>query len=378
MYESFYGLKRKPFELHPDPDYVYMSPGHDNVYTHLRYATEEGKGFVVITGEIGSGKTTLINFLLRRIPHGIEMAVVNTPAVAPVQFLRMMCGKFGLGTKRASKLELLEAFKQYLLECHEGGRRVLLIVDEAQNLPVRTIEEIRMLSNLEAGRDRRLQIVLVGQPELREKLKKKGLEQFLQRVTVHCHLEGLRREDVKDYVRHRLTVAGANHPKIFDDDALDALYRHSGGTPRLVNILCDTALVYGFGEARTKIDRKLIEVVAESRHAGGLFADERPADAGEDASDPEEGSLPTELQERIRIAEGRIRAVESWAEGVTTRLGALSHSSHRLAVIIRALKKYVDEQIGAKSHATDDPSQEHRPDSPLEQPRLRRIFGGKW
>jgi len=170
MYESFYGLREKPFNLTPDPDYFYMSPGHENVLTHLEYAIQESKGFVVVTGEVGCGKTTLINYLLRKIPQSIQVGIINNTLVQFQELLRMICLEFELDIANAEKAVLLTRLYSYLLDKYSKRERVILIIDEAQNLPEKTLEEIRMLSNLEAEKHHLLQMILVGQPQLREKL----------------------------------------------------------------------------------------------------------------------------------------------------------------------------------------------------------------
>jgi general secretion pathway protein A len=268
MYESFYGLKEKPFNLSPDPDYLYMSPGHENVYTHLEYAIQESKGFVVVSGEVGAGKTTLINYLLRKIPQAIQVGVINNTLVQPQELLRMICQEFDLEIANADKTALLNLFYNYLLEKYSKHQRVILIIDEAQNLPEKSLEEIRMLSNLESEKEHLIQMILVGQPQLKEKLRRKSLEQFVQRVNVYCHLDALDKGQVVHYIRHRLTVAGAQNLDIFDTEALDAIFKHSLGIPRLINILCDAALVYGYADDVKIIGRELIESVAQARNLG--------------------------------------------------------------------------------------------------------------
>ncbi len=178
MYESFYGLKEKPFNLLPDPDYLYMSQGHENAYTHLEYAVAENKGFAVITGEIGSGKTTLINFLLGKIQQDIRVGLINTTHVSPTHFIKMICQEYELKVDGRDKAEVLDLFHGFLLSQFSERKRVILIIDEAQNLTPKTMEEIRMLSNLEAEKHHLIQIVLAGQPDLRNRLQRKALEQF--------------------------------------------------------------------------------------------------------------------------------------------------------------------------------------------------------
>ena len=306
MYESFYGLKEKPFNLTPDPDYLYMSPGHENAYTHLEYAIQESKGFVVVTGEVGSGKTTLINYLLRKIPQAIHVGIINNTFVDPQELLKMICHEFEIQFEDSDKTVLLTRLYGYLLEQYSKRERVVLIIDEAQNLSEKTLEEIRMLSNLESEKHHLIQMILVGQPQLKEKLQRKSLEQFVQRVTVNCHLDALDKDQVEGYIRHRLTVAGAQNLDIFDPEAMRAIYKHSRGIPRLINTICDTAFVYGYADDVRVIGSDLIEAVAQARNlaAGG--------DAQESFPEEEEkiGALPADSTASNQAMEDRIRMLE--------------------------------------------------------------------
>src|SRR5512137_217189 len=308
MYESFYGLKEKPFNLTPDPDYLYMSPGHENAYTHLEYAIQESKGFVVVTGEVGSGKTTLINYLLRKIPQAIHVGIINNTFVQPQELLKMICHEFEIQFEGSDKTMLLTRLYGYLLEQFSKRERVVLIIDEAQNLSEKTLEEIRMLSNLESEKDHLIQMILVGQPQLKEKLQRKSMEQFVQRVNVYCHLDALDKVDVENYIRHRLTVAGAQNLDLFDPEAIKAIYKHSLGIPRLINTLCDAAFVYGYADDVKVIGRDLIEAVAKARNLG-------VKGNGLDAALPEEqekggGVIPEPQMWLVKELEGRIRAIE--------------------------------------------------------------------
>ena len=306
MYESFYGFKEKPFNLTPDPDYLYMSPGHENAYSHLEYAIQESKGFVVVTGEVGSGKTTLINYLLRKIPQTIHMGIINNTFVQPQELLRMICHEFDLQYEDTEKTALLTRFYNYLLEQYSKRERVILIIDEAQNLPEKTLEEIRMLSNLESEKHHLIQMILVGQPQLKEKLQRKRLEQFVQRVTVYCHLDALDKDQVEGYIRHRLMVAGAQNLDVFDADAIKAIYKHSHGIPRLINTICDSAFVYGYADDITVIGSDLIEAVAQARNLGVT------GDAQESFPEEEEkiGALPADLAAVNQAMADRIRMLE--------------------------------------------------------------------
>jgi general secretion pathway protein A len=308
MYESFYGLKEKPFNLTPDPDYLYMSPGHENAYTHLEYAIQESKGFVVVTGEVGSGKTTLINYLLRKIPQAIHVGIINNTFVQPQELLKMICHEFEIQFEDSDKTMLLTRLYGYLLEQFSKRERVVLIIDEAQNLSEKTLEEIRMLSNLESEKDHLIQMILVGQPQLKEKLQRKSMEQFVQRVNVYCHLDALDKVDVENYIRHRLTVAGAQNLDLFDPEAIKAIYKHSLGIPRLINTLCDAAFVYGYADDVKVIGRDLIEAVAKARNLG-------VKGNGLDTALPEDqekggGITPEPQMWLMKELEGRIRALE--------------------------------------------------------------------
>lgn len=313
MYESFYGLKEKPFNLTPDPDYLYMSPGHENAYTHLEYAIQESKGFVVVTGEVGSGKTTLINYLLRKIPQAIHVGIINNTFVDPQELLKMICHEFEIQFEDSDKTVLLSRLYDYLLEQYSRRERVVLIIDEAQNLSEKTLEEIRMLSNLESEKHHLIQMILVGQPQLKEKLQRKSLEQFVQRVTVNCHLDALDKDQVEGYIRHRLTVAGANNPDIFDPEAMWAIYKHSRGIPRLINTICDTAFVYGYADDVRVIGSDLIEAVALARNlaAGGDKRESFPREEEKNGALPPDPTASNQaMEDRIRMLEEKIVSQE--------------------------------------------------------------------
>ncbi len=342
MYESFYGLREKPFNLTPDPDYFYMSPGHENVFTHLEYAIQESKGFVVVTGEVGSGKTTLINYLLRKIPQSIHVGIINNTLVQFQELLRMICLEFDLEIANAEKSVLLTRLYSYLLDKYSKRERVILIIDEAQNLPEKTLEEIRMLSNLEAEKHHLLQMILVGQPQLKEKLERKSLEQFVQRITVYCHLDALDKVQVDYYVRHRLKVAGAQNLDLFDTEALDAIYEHSHGIPRLINMLCDAALVYGYADDTKIIGRVLIDTVAQARPGKkkGL-PDSLPEDEKiyEPATPVFSALLRQEFEGRFKVFEEKLAAQEERILNISKWVESLQgHRDERDKIMIQLLK----------------------------------------
>jgi general secretion pathway protein A len=321
MYESFYGFKEKPFDLHPDPDYLYMSRVHENTYTHLEYAILENKGFVVVTGEIGSGKTTLINYLLNKIGEDIQVGLVNNTNILPAEFLKMVCKEFELDPKTNDKAELIDIFSGYLIDQFAAGERVVLIIDEAQNLTNDTMEEIRMLSNIETEKHHLIQIILVGQPELKFKLQQSNLKQFVQRVTVHCHLKGLEKNEVAQYINHRLEVGGSKRFDLFDKETIVTIAAYSRGIPRLINVLCDSALVYGFADELQTVSRDVLDNVYEELKALGTFTDydakpsaspafPKSVAAGTSASDPRIEIFQNQLQllnEKIDALEEKLR-----------------------------------------------------------------------
>ncbi len=360
MYEAYYGFRENPFNLTPDPDYLFMSRGHEEAYTHLEYAIVEHKGFVVISGEIGSGKTTLINLLLRKIQGDIQVGVINHTLVQPAQFIKMICQEFELSVDGMDKAGMLDLFHDFLLAQFAGRKRVSLIVDEAQNLPDKTIEEIRMLSNLESEKHHLIQIILVGQPELRHKLQKRRLEQFVQRVTVYCHLNGLGRDEVGQYIRHRLHVAGAERPDLFSEEAIEAIHEYSRGIPRLINILCDSALLYGFADELQAIDRPVIEEVVTARKNGGIFHRDDGDDGEKAASRPvAEREVLEDLDHRLQSQEGRISLLETLSVMMNQRLGGLlakkDERDEILVDLLKMLKESLEHPDGRPSPFKKDP-----------------------
>ena len=326
MYESFYGFKEKPFNILPDPDYLFMSKVHENVYTHLEYAIMESKGFVVVTGEIGSGKTTLINYLIDKIQQDVQIGLINQTYVSPNQFIKMVCQDFELDVEGLDKAEMVDRLHEFLLAQFADNERVILIVDEAQNLTPKTMEELRMLSNLETEKHHLIQMILVGQPELKLKLQRKDLVQFVQRITVNCHLNGLNKEEVTDYIKYRLTVAGAKSLHLFDEGAIDLIYRYSKGIPRIINVICDAALVYGFADSLHTIEKAVIETVVKERREAGLFTSgETPppvlSDRAESEVDMPQKAMST--QDMLDVHR-RLKMIENRLEGLDQRLTMLA------------------------------------------------------
>ncbi len=264
MYTSFFGLNEKPFSITPDPRYLFLSERHGEALAHLVYGVTESGGFVQLTGEVGTGKTTLVRtLLLNRMPENADVAVVLNPQITVHEFLLTICEELGIevvGEKNSIKA-LTDALNQHLLRAHADGRRTILVVDEAQNLAPAVLEQVRLLTNLETAKQKLLQIILIGQPELRELLSRNDLRQLAQRITGRYHLEPLSREETAQYVEHRLRVAGALG-EVIDSGAKKAIFALSQGVPRLINVICDRALLGAYAQESRVINRRLIKRAA--------------------------------------------------------------------------------------------------------------------
>ena len=275
MYTAFYGLEEKPFTLSPDPKYLFLSETHREVLGHLIYGIEQGEGFICISGEVGTGKTTLCRTLLERLGNDTEVAFLFNPQLAPHELLQAINTDFGLPASSESLTELTRHLNDFLVSKKIEGRRVLLIVDEAQTLSPDTLEQIRLLSNLETSRAKLLQIVLLGQPELDQKLSLTELRQLRQRISVWWRLGPMTAAETRAYVLHRLRIAGARQT-LFSDAALTAVHKVSRGVPRIINVVCDRALLAGYGDGRTQIDRDLVQQVAREIGPSARTALARP------------------------------------------------------------------------------------------------------
>jgi general secretion pathway protein A len=264
MYTSFYGLGEKPFAITPDPRYLFMSERHAEALAHLLYGINEAGGFIQLTGEVGTGKTTIVRSLLERMPGHADVAVILNPQLTPLQFVLTICEELGIFVRDEdtnSLKDLVDILNKRLLEAHAKGRRVVVIVDEAQNLSPQTLEQVRLLTNLETASQKLLQIILIGQPELREVLSRVELRQLAQRITGRYHLAPLTRSETASYVNHRLRVAGASG-EIFTAAALREVHRLSEGVPRIINVICDRALLGAFTQEQHHIGPALVRAAA--------------------------------------------------------------------------------------------------------------------
>ncbi len=271
MYEAFYGLREKPFSILPDPSFLYMSKGHNRALVLLKYSLLSGQGFTVLSGEIGSGKTTLINKLVESIEDEVLMGVLSFTQVGSTDILEWVAMAFGLDYEGKSETAIYETFLEFLIREYAAGRKVVLVVDEAQNMGLAGLEKLRMLSNVNARKEYLLHMILVGQPELRNLIKAPELKQLLQRIAIAFHLDAMTDQETQQYVRHRIELAGGD-PAIFTDRALRLLAAASKGVPRVVNALCDLALVYGFSAEKNPIDIETAHSVLEDRGKMGLWS----------------------------------------------------------------------------------------------------------
>ncbi len=273
MYTQFFGLNEKPFSITPDPRYLYLSQKHTDALAHLVYGISESGGFIQLTGEVGTGKTTLVRSLLEQIPEEVDIALILNPQVTTKDFLITICEELDIELSKEDTIKtLIDQLSSYLLDSHSKGRRTVLIVDEAQNLNRNVLEQVRLLTNLETSRQKLLQIIFIGQPELRETINKRNMRQLSQRITGRYHLDPLSKKDVLQYIKHRMKIAGAMG-EIFKYSSLKEIYRLSQGIPRIINVLCDHALLAAYTEEVRVVDKSLVRKSAKEIYGNN----ERPS-----------------------------------------------------------------------------------------------------
>jgi putative secretion ATPase (PEP-CTERM system associated) len=319
MYESFYGLSEKPFQIVPSPRYLYRSEKHQNALTYLEYGLTENVGFILLTGEVGSGKTTLVQHILSQLGDNTVAAVIFNTNLSAGELLRMILTQFELNPSE-DKAENLNTLNHYLISVYGSGRQALLIIDEAQNLTPDAIEEVRMLSNLQSDNHTLLQILLVGQPELKAQLEHPSMRQVAQRIAVRYHLTGLNREDTGRYISYRLETAGGR-PDLFTDVAVDLIHTVSKGIPRAINLACQAALVYGFADEAPRITQDLVrQIMADNLGVGLETADPPPAGLSANPSGSPTDASGNGYKERLDSIEQIVKGLQGVVEN---RLGVI-------------------------------------------------------
>ncbi|MBP7570060.1 MAG: AAA family ATPase [Acidobacteria bacterium] len=361
MYESYFQLRERPFALSPDPDYLYPSRVHREALDYLRYGIETQAGFVLITGEIGSGKTTLLQALLRGLDGQTTVVRLMNTMLEPRELLEAIAIDLGIPPSPSGKPALLRDLSIRLVEERAAGRLVLLVIDEAQNLGLPALEEIRMLSNLETEKSKLLQIVLVGQPDLRQQLDLPRLEQLRQRITVSYHLQALDADETERYINHRLRRAALGAPLQFPREVTDRVYARARGVPRLINVICDATLVYAYAEDRRAIEAALMdEVFAELEATGVLRPEtERPGDPAGPVRPPlsrrPEAAIPSAREEEV----ARERQLAAQQAEIRAREDQLARRERQLAeqqrVLAEEYRLFRSRQAREMTRASVDP-----------------------
>lgn len=346
MYKKYYHLTEKPFSLIPNPDFLYKSRQHENALTYLEYGLMENLGFILLTGEIGSGKTTLVRYLLNQVESQMDVAVIFNTNITSGQMIGMILSEFDLTPNGENKTANLDVLYTYLIDQFKKSKKTLLIIDEAQNLSPEVLEEVRMLSNLQTDNRMLLQIMLVGQPELRARLKTPQLIQLNQRIVAGYHLSALTRKETGAYIVSRLQKAGGL-ADIFTTDAIDRIHQASRGIPRTINLLCDSAMVYGFADELTHLDAAVIEEVIQDKNGIGIdtLDDNPPSVFSTDCdSFPGAGDRDTQnLMERIAVLEHNVRQLQLQLNRQMEQLEQVSESSQK-EEILRLYKMVQDER----------------------------------
>jgi general secretion pathway protein A len=332
MYEQFFNLKMKPFELVPNPDFLFLSRGHKKALTYLKYGIGENIGFILLTGEVGSGKTTLIRDLIKGLNGNVTLSKVFNTKVTSDQLISLVNEDFGLEVTGKQKVGMLRELNDFLIDQHARRRQPILIIDEAQNLNPELLEEIRMLSNLETNMSKLLQIVLVGQPELRKTLSLPEMRQLRQRISISCHIQPLTRAETEEYIYHRLERAGSGIAVRFCEGTVDIIHEFSRGIPRLVNIMCDFLMLSAYTNKTTEITVDMAkEIVGELESENRFWQDEVP-------ELPTARSCVEELSKRLPEIEEIIRNQGIRAEEATEMPSEISSSIRIMNTGIRQLR----------------------------------------
>ena len=349
MYESYYGLNAKPFQLTPDPGFFFASKWHKRAMSYLQYGLSQAEGFIVITGDIGTGKTTVANSLLAEIQDDIFAAQIVTPKLSPDELVKMVASKFDINTDGRSKAEILKMLEVFLYDLSTQGRRALLLVDEAQNLPLESIEELRMLSNFQFNGKPLIQSFLLGQEELQPILRAPNMEQFRRRIVASCHLAPLTLEECRAYIEYRLHHAGWNGAQLFSDEAFERIHLFTRGIPRKVNTLMDRIMLYGFLEERDTFNAESIDEVIEEVKAEMFEPDKSGAEVTEHmgfADSPESKTIMTPEGNVIRDTKYYL---DMLAELVDALDAAISQKVKMTQYVDKLMKKKFKTYVRLKS-----------------------------
>ncbi len=345
MYESFYSLKKMPFSALSDFDSIFLGETRSGVYSQLEHAIVESNEFVVVTGKNGSGKTSLVNHFLGKVRQNVKIGFINDIFTHIDDVLKFICVKFELDVEGKNRMEMLDSFHAFLLKQYELKQRVVLVIDNAQNLSPGALEEIWMLSNLESESLQIIQVILVGQPELECVLRRKDLAKFAQRITMHLHLAGMSVVETEDYIRYRLSDAGSVKKDLFEEEAVRLIHSYSSGLPRLINIFCDTALANGFADSLQQISKDVVEAVGPDDMESKISSDTEQDEDIDLSSLPEDSFTPENSRGILSSVAEKISRLESLSENIDGKLAILVKRRGRQDETVVQLNKMLMESL---------------------------------
>ncbi|HEX5513443.1 MAG TPA: AAA family ATPase [Gammaproteobacteria bacterium] len=340
MYLEYYGLTEAPFRLTPDADFLFMSRAHARAKAYMDYTVLSRDGFVVVTGEIGAGKTTLINKLVAELPADVLVAKIFQTQLNEIEFLQAVLTEFGIEKFGTGKVELLNQINDFLIEMYRQNRRVLLIIDEAQNLSDKVLEEVRLLSGLETEKEKLVSIILAGQPELAQVVDSPRFEQLAQRVRLRFHLGALSLEETKEYIRHRLSVAGITDRELFTEDAFPVIFEYTGGIPRLVNSMCDMALLTAYVDERQVVDEDVIRASVDE--LGWVAFQDRPTQRARRVASTNQAVLPT--PPAVAAAGTAVAAVQ-FSDALTEKVDRMYEFMPKMSAGLMGKMRLIEERL---------------------------------